>query len=104
MLCQKKRGSKGSLWYRYKGCIADEEEEKEAMCLSLKVIDPALKFIVYSILLFEHEYGAFGHKYRKLIFSIAMGELISIVQWMLQFFMHDKSILGPDNRVHTGID
>ena len=49
------------------------------MCLSLKVIDPALKLIVYSILLFEHEYGAFGHEDLKLIFSIAMGELISIV-------------------------
>ena len=32
------------------------------MCLSLKIIDPAFNLIVYSILPFEHEYGAFGHE------------------------------------------
>ena len=72
MLCQKKRGSKGSLWYHYKGCIADKEEEKEAMCFGLKVIDPALNLIVYSIFQFEHEYGAIGQEDLKPMKQIGM--------------------------------
>ena len=42
------------------------------MCLSLKVIDPALNPIVYNILLLEHEYGAFGHEGLKLMKQIGM--------------------------------
>ena len=32
------------------------------MCFGLKVIDPALNLIVYSIFQFEHEYGAIGQE------------------------------------------
>ena len=42
------------------------------MCFGLKVIDPALNLIVYSIFQFEHEYGAIGQEDLKPMKQIGM--------------------------------